>query len=562
MSLNRKIIYIEIDEEINSILDRIKKVKEKDVFLVVPAKSLIFQSILNLKILKTKTEDLSKTLTLVTKYARGKELCKNIDLKVIDSLQNKDDSQEIKIKINSIDAYRNDSSDEEPRYKDQSKVSITEIIGKVSQKFKTKTDELKSDYNFYDFSFSRPNRKGLIAIIFLSVSLFFFISYIALPGATIYILPKSDVIESSLNIELADAIMNQKIFEENPPYMVKTSPIEAVFEKKINFDTLSTVFEGTNAQGKIKLVNIAEQSWTLKTQTRFQTKDGLVFRSKEWVTVPAKKADQAFAFAYVNIEADEFDVYKQIIGDRGNIGPTKFIIPGLSAFNQKYVWGESEAPLQGGVSKWSKIVQKEDLEAAKKKVEKDILDSAKQDMKTYIEHQNEINRIDLVLLDNPKYIKKEVLEIRLPENLIGQKKNQIEVYIKLKVTALAYDDLKFKQILKSNLYAKSHPDMQVKEVNFDNVGYDIIDENKTLKIIKISATVNGREEYTVDTSTESGLRFVNKIKSSVLGMSKDDAENYLTNLKEVSQAKISTWPFFSTRLPGLPENIEVKMMEQ
>lgn len=561
MSLNRKIVYIELDEEINLIFDRIRKLKEKEIFIVVPSKALLFQSVLNLKILKTKIETLGKDLTIVSKDERGRKLCENIGLRAIESVQNSK-SHEIKIKINSIDAYRNENQKEKPKLRESAKISISDLVNKVSGKIKDKAGNLKSDYNFYDFSFSQPNRKGLIAILLISVSLFVFISYIALPGATIYIKPKADVIEAGVNIELADAKINQKVFEDNPPYMVPTFPVEAVFEKKINFDTISTVFEGTNASGVLKLINTTDQEWTLKGKTRFQNADGIVFRSLGWVTVPPRKSVEEPGIATVEIQADEYDAYKQIIGDRGNLPPTKFTIPGLSAYNQKMIWGETEKPTQGGVTKWSKLVQAEDIEAARKKVENDILESAKKDIEDYIKSQNEINDVNLVLLQDPKYIKKEILEIRAPEEAIGQKIDSIEVYSKIKVTAVTYDENKFKQILRGSIMAKVHPDMQLRDVNYDNVGYDIIDENTTLKIIKVSATVTGREEYTLDTKTESGLRFVNKIKEAVLGMPKNDAENYITNLKEVSQASVSTWPFFSTRIPGLPENIEVKLMEE
>lgn len=561
MSLNRKIIYIEIDEEINSVIDRIKKVKEKDIFLVVPSKALLFQSILNLKILQTKTENLDKNLILVTKDYRGQSLSKSAGIKVKAEVENNSTRHEIKIKINSIDAYRNDIEDTKPIQKDSKKVSIGDLVGKVSQKLKSKKEALASDYNFYDFYLNKPNRKGLIAILLISMSLFFFISYIALPGATVYIQPKSDVIETGVNIELADAKVNQKIFEENPPYMVPTFEVEAVFEKKLGFDVISSVFEGTNAKGKIKLINTTNQEWTLRPQTRFQSQDGLIFRSTAWVKVPVQKSDEEPGIAHVTIEADEFDIYKEVIGQRGNIAPSKLTIPGLSQYNQKLIWGEIEEPTQGGITKWSKLVKQEDIDAAIRKAESDLLKTAKEDITDYVQKQNEINKVSLVLLDDPKYITKEVLEIRVPEKIIGTKLDVIDIYTKIKVTAISYDETKFKQILRGVLMSKAHPDMQIREINYDNVGYDIIDENKILKIIKISATINGREEYTFDSNTESGLRMINKIKTAVVGMSKADAENYITNLKEVSESNISTWPFFTTSMPGLPENIEVKLME-
>ena len=127
MSLNRKIVYIEMDEELNLIFDRIKKLKEKNVFLVIPSKSLIFQSILNLKILKTKVENLGKNLTIVSKDERGRKLCKNIGLKAISSIES-NSKHEIKIRINSIDGYRPAAQVEIPAQKDRTKVSISDLV--------------------------------------------------------------------------------------------------------------------------------------------------------------------------------------------------------------------------------------------------------------------------------------------------------------------------------------------------------------------------------------------------------------------------------------------------
>ena len=56
---NRKILYLEIDDEITTIFDRLKKVAAKEIYLVVPKRATLLQSIVNLKILKRKMEEQS-----------------------------------------------------------------------------------------------------------------------------------------------------------------------------------------------------------------------------------------------------------------------------------------------------------------------------------------------------------------------------------------------------------------------------------------------------------------------------------------------------------------------
>ena len=48
----RKVLYVELDEEITSIFERVERLNYMDVYLVVPERAAIFQSVVNLSILK------------------------------------------------------------------------------------------------------------------------------------------------------------------------------------------------------------------------------------------------------------------------------------------------------------------------------------------------------------------------------------------------------------------------------------------------------------------------------------------------------------------------------
>ena len=59
-------IYIDIDEEITGIIDRIRKEGAADIFLVGPKNAMLTQGLLNLKLLKKEAEQLKKNVMLVT----------------------------------------------------------------------------------------------------------------------------------------------------------------------------------------------------------------------------------------------------------------------------------------------------------------------------------------------------------------------------------------------------------------------------------------------------------------------------------------------------------------
>lgn len=73
--------YIDIDEEITSIVDRLRKAKAKEVVIVVPKRALLIQSIVNLKLLRKESERFKKEITIVTQDQMGKALLEKIGLK-------------------------------------------------------------------------------------------------------------------------------------------------------------------------------------------------------------------------------------------------------------------------------------------------------------------------------------------------------------------------------------------------------------------------------------------------------------------------------------------------
>ncbi|MCX6763984.1 MAG: hypothetical protein NTZ97_04655 [Candidatus Moranbacteria bacterium] len=64
--------YIDIDEEITSIVDRLRKARANEVIIVVPKRALLIQSIVNLRLLKKEAEKHNKELVIVTQDKLGK----------------------------------------------------------------------------------------------------------------------------------------------------------------------------------------------------------------------------------------------------------------------------------------------------------------------------------------------------------------------------------------------------------------------------------------------------------------------------------------------------------
>ncbi len=80
-----QVFYIDIEEEITSVIDRLKKSTANRNYFVVPQRSLVLQSLVNLKLLKREAEKGKKQIIIVTQSPLGSNLAKKAEIEVCSS---------------------------------------------------------------------------------------------------------------------------------------------------------------------------------------------------------------------------------------------------------------------------------------------------------------------------------------------------------------------------------------------------------------------------------------------------------------------------------------------
>jgi hypothetical protein len=283
---------------------------------VVPRKAILFQSIVNLKILKKKLKERGKKFVIVTSDRNGSHLAEKVGIEVMKRVEVEkseapsEDSPQIKIQP--ITARRNITPKEEPPQRfTEKKISIRELI----QEFRLKDQKRRKqkDTSLSSLHFVRPSRKFLALIIIVSLGLFMLISYIALPSATVYIRPRFDNIEFTVNVTMADKRKNQTLLAQNKPHIIASEDVKTTTKQTKVFNTASKEFNGTNATGEIKVINTSNQEWPLREGTRFQSEDGIIFRIPLGIIVPPRTLSETGesdpGSLVSEVEADPFDIY-------------------------------------------------------------------------------------------------------------------------------------------------------------------------------------------------------------------------------------------------------------
>ncbi len=574
----KKVLYIEIDDEITAIYDRLKQMRLKNLYLVVPKRAVLFQSIVNLKILKRKAEELGKNIYIVTNDNNGIHLASKIGLPVYDKLEGHEHPSLVSGKlledqqdITPLKASINALEDDTPTRRKEKKYSLTELLRRKKKagiaamtknmtpgtrppkQKKTKNKEEKSK-----FVVVAPNRHALVSLIIVSLLILVTITYIALPGATIALTPKSDVVETSVNITLADIETNKAELDTHPVHMIPSYTMMKKIQKVFTYQATGKEFQGKNASGTITIVNEANHEWPLVAKTRFQTGDGLVFRIANPVEVPAANTSEPGTLD-VTVVADEFDEFGQVIGERGNIEPTKFFLPGLSAENQERLYAESTQPFTGGETVVIKKITVEDIEAARAKMESDLKAAAEAELQSYVKERNESQKTNLELLTGRDAVKTSDPVIDIPGELEGQKLETFEVHGEIVASGTAYNRDDLLSILKTELKLKKNPEKRLYKIDEESLSYRIIDTEEAAKKIKITATIKGVEEYEISPEKENGQRLIKKIKDHILGKEVQEAELYIQNLPEIDKVHIESWPAWSPTVPSIPDNIKIEV---
>lgn len=85
----KDVVYIDLDDEITSIIDKVENTKEKIVALVLPKRASVLQSIVNMRLLKRASETAGKNVVLITSESAILPLAGAAGLPIAKNLQSK-----------------------------------------------------------------------------------------------------------------------------------------------------------------------------------------------------------------------------------------------------------------------------------------------------------------------------------------------------------------------------------------------------------------------------------------------------------------------------------------
>ncbi len=393
----------------------------------------------------------------------------------------------------------------------------------------------------------------IFSLVGLSCILFFIVLFKLLPSADIFIRPRQENVSQTVNIILAQS--GADIASREHVRSMPLVPIKVQIARQLVFDQISKEFIGTSSKMQLTIINKAKEAYSFKKTTRVSNQAGMIFRLQESVVIePGSETT-------VTAKADDADLYGQIIGDRGNVpAGLRWDIPGLPEDERKLVYAENRKPATGGTTAYRTVLSKEDIEIAKKRLEKELLADAKQQVQQDVEIRNARSSVQrLELLNNETLTKTWYTPVTVPPELIGKPVSTVTLSGSIHYIAYAYDVTHMLSMLSKELRSHVREGKRLIEGDIDRsrLVVHVISWDDAFAWIKLTVDLTGTEEYILDPLTPEGALFAKTVREKTAGMRSDEAVRIIKNMPEVENVRIASWPPWNRSLPGIPSHISI-----
>ncbi len=407
---------------------------------------------------------------------------------------------------------------------------------------------------------SQLQRMGLVtmpsvrvySLVALSTLLFGFVVFRLLPSGEVIVKPRQETVTQTVNVFLVRSGATL------PASRVRMLPLHAIVvteDRTLTFDQISKQFIGSAAVADLEIANAMGENVSLRKGTRFQNQAGMVFRTLAATVIPAGGT------ATMRVKADDIDAYQQIIGERGNVpAGIAWEIPGLDAAERTLVTAVNPHAASGGTTAYRTVLTAEDLEIAKKRLEQELLATAKKLVEERIDAQNARDPgSERRLLKYGELTKLTYSGFVIPTQFVGQEVASVPIEGKIIYTANAYDAREILEFLLTELQSHVREGKRLLDeaLTGEHLIVHVIDYADDLSWIKLTVDLSATEEYVLDPLTPDGALFAKRVRDEVAGMTIDEALRIIRNMPEVETARVSMWPPWNRRLPQIPAHISI-----
>jgi hypothetical protein len=546
----KDVLYIDIDDEITTIIDKVRGSEEKIVALVLPKRATVFQSIVNMKLLKRSADESKKHLVLITNEAGLLPLAGAVGVYVAKSLQSRpeipavpggmqrpaDDTEEF---VNMNDEPRLDKNravgdyaaaaapgtvvgaassldDDKPIELDNASMDTPGGPPSKAAAAKAKKDKKLKIPDFNKFrTWIILGGVGLVFIIFL-----FWIALGVMPRATVLVKTDSEAIQTNLDVTLSTSADDVNVDSAVVPAVsvqsekTATQQVAATGQKD----------KGTKASGQVTIKNCSEDEVTVPAGTGVSA-NGLTFITQDSLSLDSGNFTGSGSCKPNGGHVGSVDVIAQNVGDKYNLSAMSYSISGMPST----VTG-SGSQMSGGTTNIVKVVQQSDIDSAKQKIASQDANSVKADLKGQLQSQG-VRPIEATLASSPSDVTTNVQ--------VGAEAEAVTVSQKTTYTMTGAKDSDLKKLIANEVNKQIDPTKQtILDYGLDEAEFKV--QNQTGRTVLVA----------LDNTAVAGTDVnVNDMKKQVAGKKSAEAKEIIGKYPGVTSVDVHYSPFWVSSIP-------------
>lgn len=518
-------LYIDADEEITSVIDKLTESQAPTILLVVPKGAMLLQSVVNLKLLKKEAEEKGKNIALVTTDTVGRNLAAQVGLTVYHDIESREPivapGREERPSIEETIEVDMSGGIKEPP------VRVHHYLGGKEEK------PLQQRYETGPLTYGFRKRRfaiGAASSIFALAGILFLY-----PKTTVVLGVKSQPFESTIEITI-----DKKIAEVNRNSSILPGrELSKEKEKTTTATATGKKIVGEKATGSVTVYNCYQSvPLTLSLGTTL-TSGGKSFVTRAAVTVPAAVI---IGSNCTTAGQEAVAVEAAAVGaDHNLLANSTFCSSAYPCFGGTYVNAKNQADLTGGTSREVTTLKQEDINAAVNQAKEELFADALSEVKSEAKSQN------LRILDAA--VDQQIVE-QTSDKTVGTEASDAQVTTKVRVRTLAFNESDYRQMIVDLLTLRLPADKKLVLSGEDEIVTTVTEANWDEGFVKIKGEV---KTHTIDAMAEE------EIKSSVRATTLGAAERRLQELPNVVEVRVETVPRFLNRTALLNRNIIVKI---
>ena len=370
--------------------------------------------------------------------------------------------------------------------------------------------------------------KVATAFIILAAAAVVIIIYFSLSQTTILVTLDPQTVKSTAVINIVPA--GTEVLTENS---LEGKVIEKTISGTKTYKDLATLRTAeAKASGTVTIYNQNSSAQPLVATTRLLSEEGVLFRTKGTVAVPAGGQVE------VAVEADQE-------GEQGNIGPSHFTVVALWKGMQDKVYGESSQSMTGGL-KDVMIATLENINTAKEQLATELKEQALQELSREIAKDNPDEKI---IPDAVTYqILSEEADVEPNAEV-----NQFTVESKLKIITTIFDEDKLFELMSQKLTNSLSADKELAMANKESLEYSVKSYDLEQQTAQLEITLSGSTYLKLSSSIFNRDNLTNK--------DKQDIRTYFNDFSEIQNVEVKFSPFWVFRSPALKDHIEIKIQK-